>query len=227
MEKSPRSAYFGSILVSGGSSLGQIWPLGGSWELFGHPLWDKTQKCLKKCLKLRQNGPKRRPKGAKVRPGCPKMSPRSSKGCLGEAKMRSKREHGSILGGSGCRNATFVILAPLCSENLTFEGLSVQSGSHLGSKMTSGGGQDRLAAGRWLAAGGLQPHQPRHLPGMIIRHGLVAGYIHKGRSAGARLRRQSAPRGSTPTPRRSSKREPTPAGLSGKRDKQICKFVSL
>ena len=36
----------------------------------------------------------------------------------------------------------FVILAPLCSENLTFEGLRVPSWSHLGSKMTSGGGQD-------------------------------------------------------------------------------------
>ena len=109
----------------------------------------------------------------------------------------------------------FVILAPLCSENLTFEGLRVQSWSHLGSKMTSGGGQDRLAAGRWLAAGGWQPHQPRHLPGMIIRHGLVAGHTHKGRSAGARLRGSFPQRGSTPTPRRTAKREPTPAGLSG------------
>ena len=33
----------------------------------------------------------------------------------------------------------FVILAPLCSENLTFEGLSVQSGSHLGSKIAPKG----------------------------------------------------------------------------------------
>ena len=36
----------------------------------------------------------------------------------------------------------FMILTPFCSENLTFEGLRVPSWSHLGSKMTSGGGQD-------------------------------------------------------------------------------------
>ena len=58
--------------------------------------------------------------------------------------------------------------------------------------------------------------QPFRVENLMVTLRLVRFSLSKTRSAGARARRLPSPRGSTPTPRRSAKREPTPAGLSGK-----------
>ena len=57
--------------------------------------------------------------------------------------------------------------------------------------------------------------RPFRVENLMVTLRLVRFLPSKTRSAGAGLRGRVGPRGSTPTPRRSTKREPTPAGLSG------------
>ena len=131
------------MLGSGGSILGQFGALGGG--VLG-ALWPPSvgqdpkmsQKVPKIRPKLVQEGPKAGQSAARM----PQNEPKELQRVPRWGKKGQKENMEAFYEGLVAETQHFVILAPLCSENLTLEGLRVPSWSHLGSKMTSGGGRD-------------------------------------------------------------------------------------